>query len=201
MILETIAMSDCHPPALERAALAAFAEALGSASTAFRRDECGDPRINGKRGHVNAVSRGFLISCVCDSRRAWTYAKRALSFARVTQDGDEEGSFVMDRAPTAEEAKTIRRYLGIAKRPELSAGHVALLRARAKRLATNGRKILCGRSRRPCLEGSPPAGFSALAWSASFSTMRPTSATAPSNAPAPPFGSICSRGQETVPGW
>ena len=135
MILETIAMSDCHPPALQRAALAAFAEALGSASTAFRRDECGDPRINGKRGHVYAVSRGFLISCVCDSRRAWTYAKRALFFASVTQDGDEEGSFVMDRAPTAEEAETIRRYLGIAKRPELSAEHVALLRARAKRLA------------------------------------------------------------------
>ena len=135
MILETIAMSDCHPFALQRAALAAFAEALGSASTAFRRDECGDPRINGKRGHVYAVSRGFLISCVCDSRRAWTYAKRALFFASVTQDGDEEGSFVMDRAPTAEEAETIRRYLGIAKRPELSAEHVALLRARAKRLA------------------------------------------------------------------
>ena len=49
--------------------------------------------------------------------------------------GDEEGSFVMDRAPTAEEAETIRRYLGLAKRPELSAEHVALLRARAKRLA------------------------------------------------------------------
>jgi hypothetical protein len=140
MILETIAMSDCHPPAPQRAALAAFAEALGSASTAFRRDECGDPRINGKRGHVYAVSRGFLISCACDSRRAWTYAKRPLSGARVTQDGDEEGSFVMDRAPTAEEAETIRRYLGIVKRPELSAEHVALLRPPCLRVG-NGRGL------------------------------------------------------------
>ena len=133
MILETIVMSDCHPPALQRAALAAFAEALGSASTAFRRDECGDPRINGKRGHVYAVSRGFLISCVCDSRRAWTYAKRALSFARVTQDGGDEGSFVMDRPPTAEEAETIRRYLGITKTREISEEHLAKLRAGLQR--------------------------------------------------------------------
>ena len=131
-ILETIAMSDRHPPARQRLAL--FAEALGSASTALRRDECGDPRINGKRGHVYVVSRGFLLSCVCESRKAWTHAKRALSFARVTQDGGDEGSFVMDRLPTANEAETIRGYLGIAKRPELSAEHVALLRARAKRL-------------------------------------------------------------------
>jgi hypothetical protein len=97
-------MSDHHPPA--RQSLALFAAALGSASTVFRHDESGDPRINGKRGHVYAVSRGFLLSCVCDSRRAWTYAKRALSFARVTQDGDEEGCLLMDRLPTAEEAES-----------------------------------------------------------------------------------------------
>ena len=130
-ILETIAMSDRHPPARQRLAL--FAEALGSASTALRRDECGDPRINGKRGHVYVVSRGFLLSCVCESRKAWTYAKRALSFARVTQDGDDEGSFVMDRPPTAEEAETIRRYLGITKTREISEEHLAKLRAGLQR--------------------------------------------------------------------
>ena len=124
-------MADRHPPA--RQSLALFAEALGSASTAFRRDECGDPRINGKHGHVYAISRGFLLSCVCDSRKAWTYAKRALSFARVTQDGADEGSFIMDRVPTAEEAETIRRYLGITKTRKISEKHLAKLRAGLQR--------------------------------------------------------------------
>jgi hypothetical protein len=55
-------------------ALAVFAAALGSASRALRRDECGDPRINGKRGHIYAVPEGFQLYCVCESRKAWTYA-------------------------------------------------------------------------------------------------------------------------------
>jgi hypothetical protein len=57
---------------------------------------------------------------VCESRKAWTYAKRALSFPRVTQDGDEEGVLTMDRLLTADEAEVIRDYLGIAKRPDVS---------------------------------------------------------------------------------
>jgi hypothetical protein len=41
-------------------------------------------------------------------------------FATVTQDGDEEGILWLDRLPTADEAKAIRRYLGIPKKAELS---------------------------------------------------------------------------------
>jgi hypothetical protein len=51
----------------------------------------------------------------------------------VTQDGDDEGSFVMDRPPTAEEAETIRRYLGITKTREISEEHLAKLRAGLQR--------------------------------------------------------------------
>jgi hypothetical protein len=115
-----------------RDALLEFAMALGSASSALRRDECGDPRINGKRGHVYAVPGGFHFYCVCASAKAWTYAKRALSFAKVTQDGDEEGMLFLDRLPTPAEAEITRHYLGIAKRPELSAAQIEALRARAK---------------------------------------------------------------------
>ena len=50
----------------------------------------------------------------------WGAAKRGLSFARVTQDGDDEGALFIDRLPTAEEAETIRHYAGIAKRRTLS---------------------------------------------------------------------------------
>lgn len=115
-----------------RDALLEFATALGSASSALRRDECGDPRINGKRGHVYAVPGGFHFYCVCATTKAWTYAKRALSFVKVTNDGDEEGMLFLKRRPTPAEAETIRDHLGIPKKPELSADQIEALRARAK---------------------------------------------------------------------
>ena len=124
----------------QRAALVAFAEALSSASAAFRRDECGDPRINGRRGHVYAVSGNFQLFCVCESKKAWTWAKKALRFARVTQDGDDEGMLFLDRLPTPAEAIVIRDYLGIAKRPSLSQDHVARLRVQARRFGDDLRK-------------------------------------------------------------
>jgi hypothetical protein len=117
---------------LARDALLEFAAAIGSASTALRRDECSDPRINGKRGHVYAVPGGFHFYCVCATAKAWTYAKRALSFAKVNNDGDEEGMLFLKRLPTPAEAETIRHHLGISKKPELSADQIEALRARAK---------------------------------------------------------------------
>ena len=49
--------------------------------------------------------------------------ERALSFPRVTQDGDEEGMLIMDRLPTAEEAEAIRSYLGINNEREYDDRH------------------------------------------------------------------------------
>jgi hypothetical protein len=66
---------------------------------------------------------------VTESGTAWTYAKRALKFAEVSQDGDEEGILFMSRLPTAEEARAIRRYLGIPKKAELSEDTLAIRRA------------------------------------------------------------------------
>jgi hypothetical protein len=50
-----------------------------------------------------------------------------MTFARVKQDGDEEGIFAMARLPNADEAELIRRYVGVTKRPDLSAAHIAAL--------------------------------------------------------------------------
>jgi hypothetical protein len=104
------------------------------------RYECGDPRINGKRGHIYAVPEGFQLYYVCESRKAWTYAKRALSFARVTQDGDEEGMLIMDRLPTAEEAEAIRSYLGINKEREYDDETLARLREKGWQWGDERRK-------------------------------------------------------------
>jgi len=56
-------------------------------------------------------------------------AKRALAFAKIVNDGDEEGAFVMHRLPTADEAGLIRRYCGIPKRREVTEAELDRLRS------------------------------------------------------------------------
>jgi hypothetical protein len=81
------------------------------------------------------------------SRKAWTYAKRTLSFTRVTQDGDEEGMLIMDRLPTAEEAEAFGSYLGINKEREYDET-LARLREKGRRRGDEREKVhLRGRSR------------------------------------------------------
>ncbi len=130
---------DIYPPTVQRSALLKFAEALNSASNAFRRDECGDPRINGSRGHAYAAlvggKPGFQLYCICESKQAWTWAKKLMTFAKVTQDGDEEGILFLDRLPTATEAEIIRSYLGIRPKPEVNAQEAERRRQRGEHLA------------------------------------------------------------------
>jgi hypothetical protein len=129
---------DRYPYAKQRKALLAFAKALNSAPKALRSDECGDPRITGAQGHVYAVRGtidrprhpGYSLHVMTETARQWGAASRALSFAQVMQDGDTEGSMFLDRLPTPSEATTIRRYLGVNKRRELSPETVEKLRAR-----------------------------------------------------------------------
>ena len=60
----------------------------------------------------------------------WNNAKRALSFAKLINDGDDEGSFFLDRLPAETESPTIRARCAIAKKRELGAEQLASLRAR-----------------------------------------------------------------------
>jgi hypothetical protein len=128
-------MADVYPAAAQRQALLALMPALGCSDMTLRRDECSDWRISGKHGHVYAVPGGFMLYVNCETRTGWTYAKRALSFAKITNDGDDEGAFLLARMPSKSEADVIRRYCGIRKRMELSAESIAQLRERAKRMS------------------------------------------------------------------
>jgi hypothetical protein len=133
-------MADSYPAAAQRQALLALIPSLGCSDMTLRRDECGDPRISGKHGHVYAVpGAGFAIYVTCGTGTGWTYAKRALSFAKLANDGDDEGSFFLDRMPTKSEADTIRRYCGILKKRDLSEESLAQLRERVKRMAETRR--------------------------------------------------------------
>ena len=133
---------ETYPTSKQRAALLEFAAALGSADNALRRDECNDWRIGGSRGHVYAVpglvtapnTPGFQIFISTQSNQAWTWAKKALAFATLSLDCDDEGFLFLDRLPTVEEAASIREYTGIRKRQELSAESAAAAQARGKAL-------------------------------------------------------------------
>lgn len=119
---------DIFPPVKQRAALLELVRVLGCRDNALRRDECGDWRIEGRAGHIYAApgsfarphAPGFQIY-VAGSTRWWTNAKSAFRpFTDIVGDGEDEGVHVMFRLPTASEAETLRHYVGLAKKRELS---------------------------------------------------------------------------------
>jgi hypothetical protein len=111
------------------------AEACGTRADKLRRDECGDWAIFGNNGHIYAIPEGYQLMVGCDfeprwkSARGWESAKKYLAFAKLTQDGGEEGALIFDRLPTLAEASAIRLVLGIPKRVELSPATLAGKRA------------------------------------------------------------------------
>ena len=117
--------------------LAAMVAALNISPIALHRPVCrgwfGDWQISGKTGHILSDGGGYLLYAntpeqdephpdrpdrkLCyGSARKWTSIKRELAFARLTQDGDDEGCFYLDRLPTKAEAGRIRSSLGIHQR-------------------------------------------------------------------------------------
>jgi hypothetical protein len=153
-------LADNYPPTRQREALLKLVEALGCWDRALRRDDCGGWAVFGKLGHIHAVPRmtvhglppgdGFQIYFrgapefdEPTTTKAWTYAKQALKFCRVTQDGDWEGCLFLDRLPSREEAETIRDKLGIRKRVEY--GEETL--ARKREAALMARKNLPQKTR------------------------------------------------------
>ena len=121
---------DNYPPLRQREALLKFAKALGCRDNALRRDENGDWRISGSKGHIYAVpgtltdgkTEGFQMFVLNWSANGWNRARKTLSeFASLTNDGDDEGALFMGRLPAGEEASVIRHWLGVAKKAEYSA--------------------------------------------------------------------------------
>jgi len=131
---------DIYPPAAQRPPLLKFAKAIGARGSAIRRDECGDWRINGSHGHIFAIPGslddpkcpGFQFLVMDWTAKGWSNAKRALSFARVTKDGDDEGALFLNRLPTTDEASAIRHYVGIAKKRDMGEDEVTRRREWAK---------------------------------------------------------------------
>jgi hypothetical protein len=150
-------MVDIYPPPRQREALLKLIEALGCWDRALKRDECGDWRVVGKLGHIYAIPgtldrpevEGFQIYfrgapefAEPTSSQAWTWAKKALAFCEVINDGDDEGMLFLDRLPTPEETEAIRDKLGIRKRTEYGEEVLARKREWASKASESlGRKL------------------------------------------------------------
>jgi hypothetical protein len=105
----------------DRAGLETLLAAVNGAMNALRRDACGDWTITGSRGTIRASGGKFYVYIPSGSAKAWTYAKRALaSFALPSQDGDEEGILTFERMPDADEAETLRSYIGLRQTRDVS---------------------------------------------------------------------------------
>jgi len=126
---------DTFPPAKQRARLIKLMAAIDVTGRALRRDECGDPRLEGSRGHIYAAPEGFQFVLCGGSVRRWTYTKQVLSFARLVQDGDDEGVFLLDRLPTAAEGHVIRDRFGIRRRVRLGDEELERRRVQGRALA------------------------------------------------------------------
>jgi hypothetical protein len=136
------------PPKKQKLLLLELATALDSRSSALRRDECGDYRINGKRGYIYSSPEGFQLCYFARNGvtewdgsgphiEDYLSAKRQLIFCRLIQDGTGEGIFILDRLPVPDEAAIIREVLHIPRRKQLSEETLVELRERGKLLAAS----------------------------------------------------------------
>jgi len=122
----------------DRDLLIALTESLSVSRGRLRRDLCGDWVIVGTRGHILTDGVNAFAYLPAGTARRWAKAKRVLSFMAVTQDGDDEGILRLDGMPTPEQAKIIRKVLGLRQRTELSEAGRAELKNRFKSSSQRG---------------------------------------------------------------
>jgi hypothetical protein len=126
----------------DRTRLIELPDALDASRVGLSRDhhrgygDAGDYALRGKLGHIYRDGCGFLLFVSYnESKRRWANVKKRLQpFCLLTQDGDDEGCFRLDRLPTAVEAEFIREALGIRRRVKLTPEQREARVARAKAL-------------------------------------------------------------------
>lgn len=112
--------------------LIALSEALDISEGRIKLDECGDWNLVSPNGIINTDSECWYLFCSPQVVRTWNLIKRKLSFMVVSQDGDDEGILKLDRMPSEEEAKIIRKIIGGRRRAHLSKEDRALLKIRLR---------------------------------------------------------------------
>lgn len=101
-------------------------------------DGCGDWNIVGTRGYIHTDIDYWYLYTSCDTDKKWTYTKKALSFMEVHQDGDSEGIMRLARMPFREEARTVRKVIGLRPRTVLTEEGREALKNRFKSSSQEG---------------------------------------------------------------
>jgi hypothetical protein len=96
--------------------LAAITDALVISPSRIRPGADGRSTIQGRNGNIDEAFNIFVSG---RSRRHFSGIKRRLSFLTLIKDERTKGQFRLDRTPTPEEAKAMRKALGLKKRPSL----------------------------------------------------------------------------------
>lgn len=100
--------------------LRTLAQALDVSESRIKLDECGDWNIVGIRGKISTDGEAWYLYTDCVTPRKWNITKKNLSFLEVSQDGDWEGIFRCSRMPFREEARAIRKVIGVRPRTVLT---------------------------------------------------------------------------------
>jgi hypothetical protein len=119
----------------EQEQLEAFTSACNSRAKP-KRDPYGQPHLRGRYGVIYSSGDEFIILCGVEpdrelTPREWTFIRKVLRFADLTQDGDCEGVFLLHRLPDKREGTALRKVLGLPKRREISDEERQRLRALA----------------------------------------------------------------------
>lgn len=97
-----------------------LAQALDVSESRIKLDECGDWNIVGLRGKISTDGECWYLYTDCVTPRKWNVTKKNLSFLEVSQDGDWEGIFKSSRMPFRDEARAIRKVIGVRPRTVLT---------------------------------------------------------------------------------
>lgn len=115
----------------DKAYLVKLIKALDVSLKRLKRDGCNDWNIVGIRGHISTDQEYWYLYIECETNKKWTYTKKHLAFMEVHQDGDSEGILKLSRMPFREEARTVRKVIGLRPKTVLTEeGRAQLVRMR-----------------------------------------------------------------------
>jgi hypothetical protein len=141
-------MKDPSPAPCPRERLIELRDVLGignrlDGKPTLRRDDCGDYAIWGRLGHIYAVQEGFQLVISTDkSPNRWTRVKKRLSFCRLAQDGDDEGTMFLRNRPTAAQAEATREAIGLHKKRQAAEATLIAMRDALRAGAPNHSRSL-----------------------------------------------------------
>jgi hypothetical protein len=74
--------------------------------------------ISGRNGYIYSEEPNWFVFVTANSKRHFSSIKRKLSFMELLKDEDDKGQFCLGRMPTSDEAISLRKVVGLKKRPK-----------------------------------------------------------------------------------